>query len=74
VLFNYQDDMKVIQGKEPELFSMPDGSSFYINEEVCKIPEAMFDIDMDETITRQLGLTKTVPQMLIDSVDKCDNF
>ena len=40
---------------EPELFSMPDGQSFYIGDEVMMIPEAIFDPSKFEN----LGLEKS---------------
>lgn len=56
--------------QEQELFSMPDGQSFYIGDEIYTIPEAMFDKDKFP----ELRLEKTLPQMCIDAVNKCDLF
>lgn len=43
VLFDYTEDIKGFQARDPECFTMPDGQSFYITDETCTIPEAMFN-------------------------------
>ena len=64
-------DYAAVAGQsEPELFQMPDGQSFYIGDEITQIPEAMFNTEEFPG----LGLEKSIPQMLIDSVNKCDEF